>query len=122
MPDPAAYRPQLRRTHRSLRRRLGPLRAVGYKRRDDLETGRVGRRNMGEPVLSDMSNWRMSGIVVREARPGDLDAIAMLENESFESDRVSRRSLQRIPASETSSSDRCDHRRRNSRVRAGRGA
>ena len=55
--------------------------------------GRVGRRNMGEPVLSDMSNWRHSGIVVREARPGDLDAIARLENESFETDRVSRRSL-----------------------------
>ena len=40
-----------------------------------------------------MSNWRLSGIVVREARPGDLDAIARLESESFESDRVSRRSL-----------------------------
>jgi ribosomal protein S18 acetylase RimI-like enzyme len=40
-----------------------------------------------------MSNWRLSGIVVREARPSDLDAIARLENESFESDRVSRRSL-----------------------------
>jgi ribosomal protein S18 acetylase RimI-like enzyme len=40
-----------------------------------------------------MSNWRRSGIVVREARPGDLDAIARLEHESFETDRVSRRSL-----------------------------
>ena len=40
-----------------------------------------------------MSNWRLSGIVVREARQSDLDAIARLENESFESDRVSRRSL-----------------------------
>ena len=40
-----------------------------------------------------MSNWRHSGIVVREARPGDLDAIARLENELFETDRVSRRSL-----------------------------
>jgi [ribosomal protein S18]-alanine N-acetyltransferase len=40
-----------------------------------------------------MSNWRHSGIVVREARPRDLDAIARLENESFETDRVSRRSL-----------------------------
>ena len=40
-----------------------------------------------------MSNWRQSGTVIREARPRDLDAIARLENESFESDRVSRRSL-----------------------------
>ena len=40
-----------------------------------------------------MSNWRQSGIVVREARPRDLDAIARLENELFETDRVSRRSL-----------------------------
>ena len=40
-----------------------------------------------------MSNWRQSGIVIREARPRDLDAIARLENESFETDRVSRRSL-----------------------------
>ncbi len=40
-----------------------------------------------------MSNWRHSGIVVRDARPGDLDAIARLENEAFETDRVSRRSL-----------------------------
>jgi [ribosomal protein S18]-alanine N-acetyltransferase len=40
-----------------------------------------------------MSNWRQSGITIREARPRDLDAIARLENESFETDRVSRRSL-----------------------------
>ena len=40
-----------------------------------------------------MSNWRHGGIVVRDARPRDLDAIAKLENESFETDRVSRRSL-----------------------------
>lgn len=40
-----------------------------------------------------MSNWRHSGIVIREARLRDLDAIARLENESFETDRVSRRSL-----------------------------
>jgi [ribosomal protein S18]-alanine N-acetyltransferase len=40
-----------------------------------------------------MGNWRQSGVVVREARPRDLDAIARLENESFETDRVSRRSL-----------------------------
>jgi ribosomal-protein-alanine N-acetyltransferase len=40
-----------------------------------------------------MSNWRHSGIVVREARLRDLDAIARLENDSFETDRVSRRSL-----------------------------
>src|ERR1700728_1233116 len=39
-----------------------------------------------------MSNWRQS-VMVREARPRDLEAIARLENESFESDRVSRRSL-----------------------------
>ena len=43
--------------------------------------------------LFSMNNWRQSGIVVREARPRDLDAIARLENESFETDRVSRRSL-----------------------------
>jgi [ribosomal protein S18]-alanine N-acetyltransferase len=40
-----------------------------------------------------MKNWRQSGINIREARPRDLEAIARLENESFESDRVSRRSL-----------------------------
>jgi ribosomal protein S18 acetylase RimI-like enzyme len=40
-----------------------------------------------------MNTWRQSGVVVREARPRDLDAIARLENESFETDRVSRRSL-----------------------------
>jgi [ribosomal protein S18]-alanine N-acetyltransferase len=40
-----------------------------------------------------MSKWRQSGIVVRAARPRDLDAIARLENETFETDRVSRRSL-----------------------------
>jgi [ribosomal protein S18]-alanine N-acetyltransferase len=40
-----------------------------------------------------MNTWRRSGINVREARPRDLEAIARLENESFESDRVSRRSL-----------------------------
>ena len=40
-----------------------------------------------------MNTWRQSSINVREARPRDLDAIARLENGSFESDRVSRRSL-----------------------------
>jgi [ribosomal protein S18]-alanine N-acetyltransferase len=40
-----------------------------------------------------MSNWRNTEIMIREARPRDLEAIARLENESFESDRVSRRSL-----------------------------
>jgi [ribosomal protein S18]-alanine N-acetyltransferase len=40
-----------------------------------------------------MSKWRNSGVVVREARPRDLDAIARVENASFETDRVSRRSL-----------------------------
>jgi ribosomal-protein-alanine acetyltransferase len=40
-----------------------------------------------------MTNWRHGGIVVREARPRDLDAIARLENESFETDRITRRSL-----------------------------
>lgn len=48
--------------------------------------------NAGSVVLL-MSTWRQSGIVIREARPRDLDAIARLENESFETDRVSRRSL-----------------------------
>ena len=46
----------------------------------------------GSAVLP-MSRWRQSGMVIREARPRDLDAIARLENESFEADRVSRRSL-----------------------------
>src|ERR1700729_3070601 len=40
-----------------------------------------------------MNNWRQSSINIRAARPRDLDAIARLENESFETDRVSRRSL-----------------------------
>src|SRR5690242_9494853 len=44
-------------------------------------------------AISPMSAWRQGGIVVRDARPGDLDAIARLETESFETDRVSRRSL-----------------------------
>ena len=66
-----------------------------------------------------MSNWRHSGIVVREARLRDLDAIARLENESFETDRVSRRSLTRIPARGPPAGDRGDHRRRTGRLRAG---
>jgi ribosomal protein S18 acetylase RimI-like enzyme len=52
-----------------------------------------------EPFFS-MNNWRQSSINIREARPRDLDAIARLENESFETDRVSRRSLReflRVP-------------------------
>jgi ribosomal protein S18 acetylase RimI-like enzyme len=40
-----------------------------------------------------MSNWRQGNITIREGRPRDLEPIARLENESFESDRVSRRSL-----------------------------
>ena len=40
-----------------------------------------------------MNTWRHGSISVRAARPRDLEAIARLENESFESDRVSRRSL-----------------------------
>ena len=40
-----------------------------------------------------MNNWRQSSMNIRAARPRDLDAIARLENESFETDRVSRRSL-----------------------------
>ncbi len=40
-----------------------------------------------------MSNWRQGSISIRAARPRDLDAIARLENELFESDRVSRRSF-----------------------------
>ena len=46
-----------------------------------------------EPFAFSMNTWRHSSINVREARPRDLEAIARLENESFESDRVSRRSL-----------------------------
>jgi [ribosomal protein S18]-alanine N-acetyltransferase len=40
-----------------------------------------------------MNMWRQGSISIRAARPRDLEAIAKLENESFESDRVSRRSL-----------------------------
>jgi [ribosomal protein S18]-alanine N-acetyltransferase len=40
-----------------------------------------------------MNAWRQSSMTIRDARPRDLDAIARLENESFETDRVSRRSL-----------------------------
>ncbi len=47
----------------------------------------------GGPAVLPMSNWRQSGMVIREALPRDLDAIARLENEAFETDRVSRRSL-----------------------------
>jgi [ribosomal protein S18]-alanine N-acetyltransferase len=46
-----------------------------------------------KPVSFSMNPWRHGSIIVREARPRDLDAIARLENESFETDRVSRRSL-----------------------------
>jgi [ribosomal protein S18]-alanine N-acetyltransferase len=46
-----------------------------------------------EPVAFSMNIWRQSSINVREARPRDLEAVARLENESFETDRVSRRSL-----------------------------
>jgi [ribosomal protein S18]-alanine N-acetyltransferase len=46
-----------------------------------------------EPVSFNMNNWRQGSISIREARPRDLEAIGRLENESFESDRVSRRSL-----------------------------
>ena len=46
-----------------------------------------------EPFAFSMNTWRHSSINVREARPRDLEAIARLENELFESDRVSRRSL-----------------------------
>jgi [ribosomal protein S18]-alanine N-acetyltransferase len=51
-----------------------------------------GRRD-DEPVFFSMNNWRQGNINIREARPRDLDAIARLENGSFETDRVSRRSL-----------------------------
>ena len=44
-------------------------------------------------VFFSMNTWRQSSINIREARPRDLDAIARLENGSFETDRVSRRSL-----------------------------
>ena len=40
-----------------------------------------------------MNTWRQGSISIREARPRDLEAIGRLENESFETDRVSRRSL-----------------------------
>ena len=44
----------------------------------------------GDP---SMGNWRHGGLVIREARPDDLDAVDQLERGSFTSDRVSRRSL-----------------------------
>jgi [ribosomal protein S18]-alanine N-acetyltransferase len=40
-----------------------------------------------------MNTWRHGSISIREGSPRDLDAIGRLENESFETDRVSRRSL-----------------------------
>ena len=43
-----------------------------------------------------MGAWSKSGIVVREAKLDDLDDIEKLENESFETDRVSRRSLRQF--------------------------
>src|ERR1700749_1481838 len=43
-----------------------------------------------------MKIWRHSSMTIREARPRDLDAIARLENESFETDRISRRSLRKF--------------------------
>ena len=46
-----------------------------------------------EPASFTMSDWRQGNISIREARPRDLEAIGRLENESFETDRVSRRSL-----------------------------
>src|SRR5208282_5879026 len=57
------------------------------------EKNRQSSRAARGLAISTMSKWRHNGIVVREARPRDLDAIARLENESFETDRVSRRSL-----------------------------
>ena len=63
------------------------------------------------PQRAFMNNWRHAGIVVREARPRDLDAIARLENESFETDRVSRRSLRAFLQARTPAGDRGLHRR-----------
>jgi ribosomal-protein-alanine N-acetyltransferase len=63
-----------------------PLSRSGLKSRP-LGCGKTG------PILFSMNNWRQSTINIREARPRDLDAIARLENGSFENDRVSRRSL-----------------------------
>jgi [ribosomal protein S18]-alanine N-acetyltransferase len=51
-----------------------------------------GRRE-DKLVFFSMNNWRQTTVNTREARARDLEAIARLENESFESDRVSRRSL-----------------------------
>jgi len=51
--------------------------------------GTAGRR----ANFFSMNTWRQSTVHIREARPRDLEAIARLENGSFEADRVSRRSL-----------------------------
>ena len=40
-----------------------------------------------------MEKWRRGGLVIREARLKDLDAISELESDSFPEDQVSRRSL-----------------------------
>ncbi len=40
-----------------------------------------------------MDQWRLGGLVVRNAAIDDLDAIVTLENNSFPDDRVSRRSF-----------------------------
>ncbi len=64
-----------------------------------MHTRRPGARLMPlggatrEPVFFSMNNWRQGGMIIREARPRDLEALARLENELFETDRVSRRSL-----------------------------
>ncbi len=47
----------------------------------------------GRADISGIGALRHAGLVVREAGPDDLDAIARLEYESFVIDRVSRRSL-----------------------------
>ena len=73
----------------------------------------------GDPVISTMSNWRQSGIVVREARPRDLDAIARLENEIVRDRPGLAPVIARIPARRPSAGDRGDHRRRTGGLRAG---
>ena len=72
---------------------------------DYVSARREGDRSLQHEQLAQ------SGIIIREARPRDLDAIARLENESFEDRPGFAALVARIPAGAPSAGDRGDHRR-----------
>ncbi len=78
-----------------------------------------GTPKRGKPVFSSMNTWRQSSMTIRDARPRDLDAIARLENESFETDRVSRRSLREFLRAPHRPVIAGDYRRRTGGLRSG---